>query len=572
MKIRQYINDSAAVEITERRCGSVSFYDFHISYPEPTVPKPITFKFVLDVHDVYSVFHSTAKTERYIKPSWNPNTEESRLAVGIPQLTAIKRDGINAATLALSDAKVPSKLFIGAIEESGKYLAGFTLFPTPISKTGSFDITLRIDTGDERYERSIASAIEYLETCGYKSAPVPEAATWPMNSAWYSYHQDIDVSDIIKECRLSKAIGMDTLILDDGWQTEDTSHGYAYCGDWEVCPAKVPNMKEFADAVHAEGMKLMLWYSVPFVGIHSRAYGKFRDMLLDGDEEKKWYCLDPRYPEVRKYLADIYKNALVNYGLDGFKLDFIDAFTLTEYSLKPDERRDTESLEDALEALLSEVYSALTSINPSVLLEFRQKYVGPTVRKYGNMLRVRDCPEDPLSNRYGAIDLRLTSGKTAVHSDMLMWNTAMSAEDAATELVSVLFAVPQISLKLASMPKDHLRMLSFYLDFIRKNRDTLLFGALTADDPEALYSRVRAEKDGRFITALYNDQLDTLPGSFESYTVVNGTAHKKIIIDTPEAVSYEILNCFGDSVEKGSLEAGIHKLAVPKCGMIKFQP
>ena len=55
--------------------------------------------------------------------------------------------------------------------------------------------------------------------------------------------------------------------------------------------------------VHRLGMKYMMWFSVPFVGKNSRfAYERFKGMLLD-DHGDGTCVLDPRYPEVRDYLA-----------------------------------------------------------------------------------------------------------------------------------------------------------------------------------------------------------------------------------------------------------------------------
>jgi alpha-galactosidase len=68
-------------------------------------------------------------------------------------------------------------------------------------------------------------------------------------------------------------------------------------------------------------------------------------------------------------------------------------------SLEFDERRDYHSLEDAVDALMAETADTLRGINPEVLIEFRQRYVGPAIRKYGNMLRVKDCPNDAIRNR-----------------------------------------------------------------------------------------------------------------------------------------------------------------------------
>ena len=565
-------NDNAEVTVTDRGTVGIEYYDIKIRYAEPTVPAPIKLTFGVELHKVYSVFSSDARSKRNLEPSWRPNLNESRLAYNMPMLTAISREGMNAITLSLSDTKIPAEISFGMVEESGLSRAYVTLFPTPISATDSFDITLRADKREIRYEKAIADTVEWWENeCGYTPCIVPEHATLPMNSAWYTYHQNIDVEDIIRECEKSKAIGMETLILDDGWQTDDVSHGYAYCGDWEVCPSKIPDMKNFVDRVHALGMKFMLWYSVPYVGIYSKAFERFKDKLLDYNENKKWFSLDPRFPDVREYLVNIYKNAIVDFGLDGFKLDFIDAFRLTKNSLEHNPLRDTESLEDALEMLLSEIYSSISAVKPDVLIEFRQNYVGPTVRKYGNMLRVADCPADPVRNRYGIGDLRLTSGKTAVHSDMLLWSEKIPVECAAEALVSVLFGVAQISVKLSKIPPHHLKMLAFYLSFMREHRDTLLFGSFTADNPETLYSRMSAEKNGEVITALYEKTVEKIPSDFSSYIVVNGTNTTDIIIDSEKDISGTILNCMGEEVGKAVCASGLTKLSVPKCGMVIFK-
>ena len=98
---------------------------------------------------------------------------------------------------------------------------------------------------------------------------MPDTAKSPLYSAWYSFHQQIDVPAIVEECRFFGKLGCKSLIVDDGWQTDNNARGYAYCGDWEPTPAKIPDMKAFVDAVHETGLKFVLWYSVPFVGLQA---------------------------------------------------------------------------------------------------------------------------------------------------------------------------------------------------------------------------------------------------------------------------------------------------------------
>ena len=171
-------------------------------------------------------------------------------------------------------------------------------------------------------------------------------------------------------------MGMDTLIVDAGWEMDGPERTFAYCGDWSPVASKFPDMKAFSDRIHALGMKVMFWFSVPFVGKRSKAYERFKDMLLGIHEntgENSCYRLDPRYPEVRAYLVDIYRNALLKWGIDGFKLDFIDSFKLSADTPESDPRRDVTSLEDAVDRLLKEITEALREINPEVLIEFRDR-------------------------------------------------------------------------------------------------------------------------------------------------------------------------------------------------------
>ncbi len=126
--------------------------------------------------------------------------------------------------------------------------------------------------------------------------------------------------------------------------------------------------------------------------------------------------LDPRYPDVREFLISVYENAVSNWGIDGLKLDFIDSFENKD-GVPAKDGMDIPVLHTAVDKLMTDISTRLCGLKNDILIEFRQNYVGPNMRKYGNMLRVADCPADGLTNRVGCLDLRLTSGNTAVHSD-----------------------------------------------------------------------------------------------------------------------------------------------------------
>src|SRR4029079_19119849 len=78
------------------------------------------------------------------------------------------------------------------------------------------------------------------------------------------------------------------------------------------------------DGCHALGVKVMLWYAVPFVGKNAKVTARFKDKSLRYDERLGAYVVDPRAPEVRKYVVDVYGRVLRDWGIDCFKLDFIE--------------------------------------------------------------------------------------------------------------------------------------------------------------------------------------------------------------------------------------------------------
>ncbi len=564
-------SQNAEITITERQaCDGILYLDVKMELKQAAVPESFKIKFSFADGNCYSVWNSALrKGERYIGPNWWKNTVNSNLATNMPLHTMLSSNGRNRLTIAVSDAFMPISIGTGVCEETSFIDCAVTFFTNRVAPLSEYAATVRIDTRDVAYYDSIYDTVKWWENdCGYTPTHVPEAAKLPVNSLWYSYHQALDVEKIIEECKLSKPLGMDTVIIDDGWQTDDNNRGYAFCGDWNVAEAKIPSMKQFTDRIHQTGMKVMLWFSVPFMGLYAQNYPKFKDMLLDetGNGRNYW-SLDPRYKQVRDFLVKTYADAVRDYGLDGLKLDFIDSFVLRGKSLEYDERRDYRSLEDAVDALMTEITQTLKTINEDILIEFRQTYVGPAIRKYGNMLRVGDCPDDAMSNRQDVINLRLTSGCSAVHSDMIMWNLSESVEVAALQFVSILYSVPQISMRLAELPDEHLKMLKFYLSFWREHRDTLLGGKLLAANPESGYSLVCAEKDGKAIFTAYTDSLIDCE-KYDEIIAVNGTRHNALIFKNAKNKSYVVKNCKGEEIAKGEITAELFEIQVPCSGIV----
>ena len=215
---------------------------------------------------------------------------------------------------------------------------------------------------------------------------------------------------------------------------------------------------------------------------------------------------------------------------------------------------------------MSEIKASLTAINPDILIEFRQSYVGPSIRKYGNMLRVGDCPCDTLKNRMGIINLRMTSGKTAVHSDMIMWNIQDTTENAALQFASILYGVPQVSVRVDKLPEDHYKMLKHYISFWKEWKDVLLEGKLTAENPECNYSSACSTLGNKSVITSFTNPVVNI--NTDTSVVVNASMYNSLIIKGAKDKNYTVVNCMGENVATGVFTADIEEIDVPVAGMI----
>ena len=366
------------------------------------------------------------------------------------------------------------------------------------------------------------------------------------------------------------SMGMKAVIIDDGWQTDGSGAAYAYCGDWKPLLSKFPDMKAMCDKIHALGMQVMLWYSVPFVGSLSENYKRFEGKYLRYLENVDCSVLDPRYKEVRDFLVGTYVTAVKEWGLDGLKLDFIDRFkTNGEYN----EEMDHLSVEEATVALLSEINTELRKINPDILLEFRQPYFGPVINAYGNMMRVWDCPLDGSTNKTQSINLRLVSGNVAVHSDMIYWHKNDNPENVARHLWGTMFSVPQISARLDNMTDGQEAVLRNYLDFWTQKRKALVSTRVKVSFVENGYGSAQVMADGERIIMLSASPLLEILDDDARVIAINlcGVRTLTIVNRGSSRYTYKVIDHMGGLLETGESDRTYLELKTPYGGRIEIE-
>lgn len=496
---------------------------------------------------------------------------KSQLARDTPIAVGFNSQERAPVALACSEAFNALEFGLYADDRTCEMVGRCEFFTAPVAPLREYEVSVMIDRRGGDFADTVRQCTEWIVgKNGFCTAYVPETAFDPLYSTWYAYLQDVHAGELEEEARLAAALGMKTMILDDGWQKVDSRTFYSATGDWMPVSSRFPDIKAHVAAVHKAGLKYMLWLAVPFMGDEAKNYPKFKDMLLKKGDAG---ILDPRFPEVREYLISTYERVVGEWGFDGVKLDFIDSFVLPKADPAVKDNyagRDYRSLPDAVDRLMKDVLTRLKKINPDVLVEFRQHYMGPAILQYGNMMRCADCPADPTANRKRICDLRLTSGGIAVHSDMLVWSHDETPEGAALPILNALFSTIQYSMVLAKVPAAHREVIRSWLGFSQRHRKALLRGAFRPHHAENGYTWIEGEsEDERIVAAYANDVCVRTGAADRPVFIVNATGGRGTLVEFAVDARVEFFDVFGRPAGGTSVAKGIVRLDIPASGFAK---
>jgi len=550
-----------------------------ISSPTNAVPPQFGVFFRVPGAGVQNVWTSDFECDGcHVRPQlwwgWSAKSR-SQLARDTPIAVGFNSQERSPVALACSEAFNPVEFGLYADDRTCEMVGRCEFFTASVAPLREYEASVMLDRRCGDFGDTVRQCTEWIAAKnGFRTARVSEAAFDPLYSTWYAYLQDVHAGEIEKEARLAASLGMKTMILDDGWQKLESRTFYSATGDWMPVPSRFPDMKSHVAAVHKAGLKYMLWLAVPYVGDESKAWDLFKDKALAfrGSEASpgKIAVLDPRFPEVREYLISTYERVVGEWGFDGVKLDFVDRFTTPEDDPAAKDGyagRDYRSVPDAVDRLMKDILARLGKINPDVLVEFRQHYMGPAILQYGNMMRAADCPADPTANRKRICDLRLTSMDMAVHSDMLVWSRDESPEGAALPILNVLFSTIQYSMVLATVPPSHREVVRHWIGFSQLHRKALLQGEFRPHHPENGYTWIEGESAEERIVAVYANDVCVRTGAADKPVfLVNATGGAGMLVDFPAPCRVEFHDVFGKPTGGMNVGTGITRLPVPSSG------
>ncbi|MGW7685757.1 glycoside hydrolase family 36 protein [Kribbella sp. NPDC054772] len=531
---------SGAARLTERADLEPGLQCFDV------VPNgSVTLRWTWPAEDAVTLWRASQGSRRDLPTDWGSH-REIRSVRSAPVASLVDARDRALTTISLSSGVRGCDFAVGVNEETAEQLIELT-----VTDFEGDSFALRIDTREQHFADALRDVTaEWTAELGDRIAPVPAVVRKAMYSTWYSDHQHVSAESVERHARAGAAYRTKAVIVDDGWQTDDTRRGYAYCGDWEPTSETFPDMAEHVRRVHELGQLYVLWLAPPLIGVHSKAWARLQDRILGFADADVTAVLDPRYREVRDHLLECAIRPVRDWGVDGLKIDFIDSWAFDSPPPAPD--ADCESVDEGVELLLQAITDELKRLRPDVLIEFRQDYVNPRLWQFGTFLRAGDCALDPVENRVRTIDCRLLAGDRAVHSDMLMWSPSASVENVAQQFIGALFSTAQVSMELDALSAEHDEVVRYWLGFLDDHADALLHGVLLPSRPDARYTQVRAVGPSETVVAVFTDPVVRVEDPCT--VVVNGGAGQRLYVEGAGGgpVDLVVSDCSGHEVQRAT--------------------
>jgi alpha-galactosidase len=503
-----------------------------------------------------------------------------RAAAGFSIISGLTINDQNQITFTCKDA-YKAKFVSSNIREdqdSVVFSLGFFEDNPPLSSLQDYQAEVLVDFRNIHFSKAIYDASKWFLADEFKMGVASvDTTNIPVYSTWYPMHRNIPLENITRELDSLRTFNFKSVLIDDGWQAlvnmkVDTAYSY------EEGSYKTMNL--FKQKLVDMKLPLYLWYSIPFIGGNPVVLKKFEGKYIRYRAPRQMYVLDPRYPEVRKYLVSNYANFLSEWQFDGYWFDFLKGFYPKEGAvIEQDSGRDFVSIELAVDTLYADMEARLKTIKPDIFMGQKFPVVGPNLVSYQSFLTGFVGVENCQVVREKMVNNRLLYGKYTPFMEVVAFNPKETPEDVARKLQSVLFGNPYLSFYITTMPQEVKQTIRFWLDYWKKNYKVIFEGEFEPMQVSRFYPVVKVENPKKSIYMLYEDYPVNLPLSLNfTIDVINSKTTPYIHFQHSKAgldCNFEIFNCKGISTEKGVLKSKGKTSAdfsVPVGGFIRITP
>ena len=153
-----------------------------------------------------------------------------------------------------------------------------------------------------------------------------DAERFVLINNWEATYFNFDEDKIVSIAKKAAEIGIDTLVLDDGWFSSRLND-FNGLGDWYENRDRLPNgLEGLAEKINALGMKFGLWFEPEMVNPGTELYKKHPDWILHVEGRipslsRNQYTLDLSRDDVCQYITDCLCNILSRANIEYVKWD-----------------------------------------------------------------------------------------------------------------------------------------------------------------------------------------------------------------------------------------------------------
>ena len=189
---------------------------------------------------------------------------------------------------------------------------------------------------------------------------------------WEATYFNFDEEKIIDIAKTAKSVGIDLMVLDDGWFGKRDNDNCSL-GDWTPDPKKLPNgITGLSEKIHNLGMQFGLWFEPEMVSPDSDLFRAHPDWCIHVSGRRmslgrNQLILDLSRADVCEYIIDSLSNALSSANIDYVKWDMNRNMSEIGSSLLPADRQRETAHRYMLG--LYHVMETLTTRFPDVLFE-----------------------------------------------------------------------------------------------------------------------------------------------------------------------------------------------------------
>lgn len=305
----------------------------------------------------------------------------------------------------------------------------------------------------------------------------PDWAYNPVFCTWYCFSENIDRELILKIAKKSKELGIDTFLIDAGWDKKpgewwgDLDKGAI--GDYIASEELFPDMPGMVKEMHDMGLRVEFWAAPFWQAKGSETYKKTKDWHV-WEGERECYELCPKYPGTKGLIKEQFTRIAREYGVDGMWLDTADG--VPPVCTAKHEHIDV-SMGQAWVDCMSAVRDGLRSVKPDAITEARILHANLNSKVALDVVQCGDSPKSFEMIRLALIHLKPWAYDVVVKNDPMIW---LKTADAATVgkflATMVCDGVPCLSVDFLTAPDWQNQMVKTWLAFYKEHQKTLIKG------------------------------------------------------------------------------------------------